>query len=57
MKYIWFPASFPDAACRPPAHSAAFANPDGLNTSYLRQQGGGRYSVDVDDPASSPGNS
>jgi len=31
-------------------HSAAFANPEGLNTSYLQQ--GNSYIVDVDDPAS-----
>jgi hypothetical protein len=54
---VWFPAGFPDVACGPPTHSAAFANPDGLNTSYLQQQQGGPYSVDVDDPASSPCNS
>lgn len=47
---VWYPAGFPDVACGPPT-----AGTDGLNTSYLQQ--GSSYSVDADDPASSPCNS
>ncbi len=36
-----------------PTHSAAFANPEGLDTSYLQQQRG-PYFVAFNAPASSP---
>jgi hypothetical protein len=52
---VWYPVGFPNVACGPPISSAAFPNPDGLNTSYLQQ--GSSYIVDGDDPTSSPCNS
>ena len=51
----WYPAGFSNVACGPPTSSAAFPNPEGLNTSYLQQ--GSSYIVDGDDPTSSPCNS
>ena len=48
----WFPAGFPTMACGPPTPGT-----NGLNTSYLAENGTGSYTIDTDDPTSSPCNS
>jgi hypothetical protein len=49
----WFPAGYPNVACGPPT-----AQTDGLNTSYINDDTGqSGYTIDMDDPTSSPCNS
>lgn len=50
---VWYPwANFPNIACGPPT-----AETSGLNTSYIDETGNGFYTIDTDDPTSSPCNS